>query len=725
MADIAVPSELLDRVLAEYATHHPHAGDTLVRTAFDFARTAHAGQTRKSGDPFIEHPVSVAEVLASCGLDDVTIAAALLHDVVEDTEVSLDDIREQFGEAVAHLIDGVTKLERIRFGTKAEQQAATIRKMVIAMAKDVRVLFIKLADRLHNVKTIDFMPDDAKLRIARETLEVYAPLAHRLGAQEIKHEMEEICFQILYPGPYAEISEKIRQRSPQRTEVIDEAMSVVRCLLADAGLEGEVTGRPKHHYSIYRKMMKGQSFGEIHDLIGIRIIVADEAACYAALGVVHGKWTPLHGRFKDYIAMSKFNYYQSLHTTVLGPERKPLEVQVRTWDMHERAEYGIAAHWRYKEGVGSEDVPWLADLRSLQEEPMDPEEFLNAMKLDLYDDEVFIFTPAGDVKELPKGATPVDFAYAVHTEVGHRCTGARVNGRLVPLNTELKSGDVVEILTSKKDSGPSRDWAAFVSTSRARNRIKQWFQREHREAAREGGRDQIGELIRKAGLGLNKSQREKALEEVAADLDFKDVASLYQAVGEGGITGALVATRVVRLFQPEESQPDLEPETILEAPRVRRSKQRGVGIVVEGFEDMFSRVARCCSPVPGDDIIGFVTVGRGVSVHRSDCLNIGTFDDARLVDVEWSESLETLFSVWIHVEALDRSWLLRDVTSAISDTGGSILASSSATGRDLVALLRYEVELSDASQIDRVLNELRRVDGVFDAERILPKRRSE
>jgi GTP pyrophosphokinase len=711
------------RLLELHTAHHPDSGDPeSIRRAFEVARDAHGSQTRKTGEPYITHPIAVAEVLAGYGMDVDTIAAALLHDVVEDTPVTLEEIQKEFGDEVAHLIDGVTKLDRVRFDSKEEQQAATIRKMVVAMARDVRVLLIKLADRLHNMRTLGALAPEKQQRIAAETLEVYAPLAHRLGAQDIKHELESRCFEILHPKRHAEIEELIQQRSPHREAVIEDAIARIHDALSEAGIDAEVSGRPKHHYSIYRKMVEqGRPFEEIHDLIGLRVIVRDLPSCYAALGVIHAMWKPLHGRFKDFVAMPKFNLYQSIHTTVIGPDGKALEVQVRSWEMHQRAEYGIAAHWRYKEGVSAEDVPWLADLEELEDGQADPEEFLNDMKLDLYQDEVFVVTPAGDVKVLPLGATPVDFAYAVHTEVGHKCSGAKVNGRLVPLDTKLESGDVVEIMTSKaSDAGPSRDWAGFVSSARARSRIKQWFQRERREAAQADGRDRVMDLLRKEGLGLGQAARDRILTAVAADLGHKDLSSLYAAVGEGGLTAAMVVTRVLREARPEQDLAEAADEDLLAPATIHRTKATGSGIIVEGYDDMWVRIARCCAPVPGDPIIGFVTIGHGVSVHRSDCVNVGGFQEERLVDVQWAPDRIGAFAVWIQVEALDRSGLLRDVTTAVSDVGGNILASSSVTGRDRTAILRYEVELADPGQIHTLLAGVRSVDGVYEAQRIVP-----
>ncbi len=718
-ADEAIVAELTP-VLVAFRRHHPAASDRPIVDAYEVADRMHAGQFRKSGQPFITHPLEVARVLAHYGLDADTLAAALLHDTVEDTELTIEEVEEHFGAGVARMIDGVTKLDRIRFGTPEEAQAATIRKMVVAMAQDVRVLLIKLADRLHNLRTIAPLSPEKQERIARETLEVYAPLAHRLGVQELKHEMEDRSFAVLYPKRFADIEERLQQRAPEREAFIEKTIAEITGALEEAGVDADVSGRPKHYYSIYRKMITtGLPFEEIHDLIGIRILTGEVQDCYAALGLVHSMWPPVQGRFKDYIAMPKFNLYQSLHTTVIGPDGKPLEVQIRSRDMHERAEFGIAAHWRYKEGVVQEDLPWMADLRLLQEEHSDPTEFLAHLKLDLYQDEVFVLTPKGDVRTLPRGATPVDFAYTIHTEVGHRCVGARVNGRLVPLSTRLESGDIVEIMTTKAlDAGPSQDWLGFVRTSRAKAKIKQWFQRERREAALADARDQVATLLRKEGLGLGAGERDRLLEEVAANLGFNDLDTLYVAVGEGGVSAATVIGRLRRLVVPEEEGDD----DLLAPPRERGARPATSGIIVEGLDDVWVRIARCCAPVPGDDIVGFVTVGRGVSVHRSDCTNISAMGDRRerMIDVAWAPERVGHFAVWIQVEALDRTRLLRDVTSAISDLGGNILASSSGTTRDRVALLRYEVELSDPGQVETLIADLRAVDGVFDAYRLVP-----
>ncbi|MEX2625043.1 MAG: bifunctional (p)ppGpp synthetase/guanosine-3',5'-bis(diphosphate) 3'-pyrophosphohydrolase [Acidimicrobiia bacterium] len=718
MPSSGTTEEAFASILDAHRRHFPDADDGIIKRAFVTAETAHRGQLRKTGDPYITHPVAVTTILAGYGLDAPALAASLLHDTVEDTDVTLHQIENEFGGEVARLIDGVTKLDRIQYSSPQEAQAATIRKMVVAMAQDVRVLLMKLADRLHNIRTVAALRPEKQQRVARETIDVYVPLAHRLGVQEIKHELEDRCFAILEPGIYAEIELRLTERSPEREVFIEKVVAELGDALTEAGIEADISGRPKHHFSIYRKMVEsGRPFEEIFDLIGVRIITSDTRSCYAALGLVHSKWMPISGRFKDFIAMPKFNLYQSLHTTVIGPGGKPLEVQIRTEEMHRLAESGIAAHWRYKEGPGAAHIPWVGNVHSLLETE-DPEEFLANLKLDLYQDEVFVITPAGDVKTLPRGATAVDFAYAVHTEVGNRCVGARINGRLLPLSTRLESGDIVEVITSRAmDAGPSRDWLNFVQTSRAKAKIKAYFLKERREHALAEGREQVNSYLRREGLGLGAAERDRLLTEIAIDMGKSDVDSLLVSVGEGGVTASTVVQRLVRLVRPEED----EEEDLLAPPRPRRPGQPGPGIIVEGMDDMLVRIARCCAPVPGDPIVGFITIGRGVSVHRADCTNIAALAERRerMVEVSWPPDRVGIFTVWVQVEALDRTRLLRDVTAAISDLGGNITASSSVTGRDRVAVLRYEVELSDPGQLPRLLADLRGVDGAFAAYRLV------
>ncbi len=710
-------------VISRFLRDHPQGDVDLLRRAYRVAEKAHRGQFRKSGDPYIVHPLTVTRILADLGMDKATLAAGLLHDTLEDTDLNYRDVKKEFGAEIADLIDGVTKLDRISYPNREEAQAATIRKMVVAMARDVRVLVIKLCDRLHNMRTVSALRPPKQRAVATETLDVYAPLAHRLGIQEIKHELEDRCLAILYPGPYAEIDAKLLNLAPERELVIDKMIEEVSGILADAGISTEVSGRPKHHYSIYRKMMEtGKQFEDIYDLIGIRVVVPQIRDCYAALGEIHSHWQPLSGRFKDFIAMPKMNLYQSLHTTVVGTDGKAIEIQIRTVEMHQLAERGIAAHWRYKEGLGAVDLEWVGDLGGLREEFEDPREFLDHLKLDLYRDEVFVITPRGEVKAFPSGATPVDFAYSIHTEVGERCVGARVNGRLLPLSTPLSSGDIVEIITSRSQGvGPSRDWLKTVQTSRARTKIKQWFSKERRSISVAEGRELLWVELRKAKLGLTAATRDRLLAAIAEDLGRTEVDHLFLALGEGEIAPSTVVQRLERAVRPR--LPEEKEQVDLLSPPVRRRRPdvASTGVLVEGMVGTMANLARCCAPVPSDEIIGYVTTGRGVSVHRTECTNLAehTPGRERMVEVVWSPDLINAFTVWVQVEALDRYRLLRDVTAVISEMGGNIVAATSAVGDDRVAIFRYEVELSDTGQLSRLLSDLKGVDGVFKAFRLL------
>jgi guanosine-3',5'-bis(diphosphate) 3'-pyrophosphohydrolase len=722
----APPSEEVAPLVAAYREHHPRASTATIARAYEAAAAAHRGQTRKSGEPYVTHPVAVAKIVAELGLDDVTIAAALLHDAVEDTGMTLAAIESDFGEEVAAIVDGVTKLDRIKFDSKEAQQAATMRKMLVAMAKDLRVLIIKLADRLHNMRTIAAMPAWKQERTAQETLDIYAPLAHRLGMQDMKQQLEDLAFAALHPKRYAEIDHMVATRTPEREIYLFQVVDEVRERLKELRITAEVTGRPKHYWSIYEKMVvKGKEFDDIFDLVGIRVLVDTVKDCYAALGSIHATWKPVQGRFKDYIAMPKFNLYQSLHTTVVGPQGKPLEVQIRTREMHSRAEYGVAAHWNYKDNHASTaDLAWLNRIVDWQRETEDPGEFMANLKVDLEQDEVFVFTPKGRVITLPKGATPVDFAYAIHTEVGHSCIGARVNGRLSPLDSELQSGDTVEIFTSKVEgAGPSRDWLKFVATHRAANKIRQWYSRERREDAIESGHEDLIRAMRREGLPVQKILQSRVLDEVASSLNYADLSALKAAIGENHVSAKSVAERVRRLLQDVDPTREEQLPVTVREPRRRRSTGVRSGVHVEGLDDLMVRLSRCCTPVPGDEIMGFVTRGRGVSVHRTDCANaislsMGQAD--RLIDVEWDNETAGTFVASIEVKALDRSRLLRDVSAALADHHVNIIACNTVTGSDRISKMRFDFELADPSHLDSLISSIKQIDSIYDAYRVLP-----
>ncbi len=723
------PADEVAPLLSAFRSRHPKASTSLITRAYLTAADAHRGQTRRSGEPYIQHPLAVARIVADLGLDDVTVAAALLHDAVEDTGIDVADLVEDFGPDVAAIVDGVTKLERIKFDTREAQQAASMRKMLVAMAKDLRVLIIKLSDRLHNLRTIAAMPEWKQERTARETIDIYAPLAHRLGMQEVRQELEDLSFAALHPKRYAEIDHMVSTRSPERDLYLAQVLEQVRARLAELRINAEVTGRPKHLYSIYEKMVvKGREFDDIFDLVGIRVIVDSVKDCYAALGSIHATWKPVQGRFKDYVAMPKFNLYQSLHTTVVGPQGKPLEVQIRTYEMHARAEQGVAAHWQYKDGSSdTADIAWLNRIVDWQSETSDPDEFMNNLKIDLEQDEVFVFTPKGKVVTLAAGATPIDFAYAIHTEVGHACIGARVNGRLVPLDSKLSSGDSVEIFTSKVEgAGPSRDWIHIVATPRAAAKIRQWFSRERREDAVEHGRDELVKAMRREGLPVQKLANGPVLHDVAKELNYVDLDALYAAVGENHVSGNAIAARVarkVRGVDPSIEEDEVLPSTARQPRRPASHKRPAAGVHVEGLDDLMVRLSRCCTPVPGDEILGFVTRGRGVSVHRADCANatsLATGQGDRLIDVEWDQSHQGTFVATIEVKALDRGRLLRDVAASMSDHHVNILSSTTHTGSDRVSKMRFDFELADPAHLDSLLSTLRGIDSVYEAYRVVP-----
>ncbi|MGV9297487.1 RelA/SpoT family protein [Amycolatopsis sp. NPDC003676] len=721
--------QVLEPLAVIHRELHPNSDLGQLQRAYDVAEELHREQRRKSGDPYITHPLAVATILAELGMDTTTLVAALLHDTVEDTGYSLEQLKADFGDKVGELVDGVTKLDKVKLGTSAE--AETIRKMVIAMAKDPRVLVIKLADRLHNMRTMRFLPPEKQARKARETLEVLAPLAHRLGMATVKWELEDLAFAILQPKKYDEIVRLVADRAPSRDTYLRKVIADLTNNLVSSRITAKVEGRPKHYYSIHQKMIvRGRDLDDIHDLVGVRILVEDVRDCYAAMGVVHALWQPVPGRFKDYIAQPRFGVYQSLHTTVIGPDGKPLEVQIRTYDMHRTAEYGIAAHWRYKETKGThasnngmelDEIAWMRQLLDWQREAADPGDFLESLRYELAAREIFVFTPKGDVITLPADSTPVDFAYAVHTEVGHRCIGARVNGRLVALERKLENGEVVEIFTSKAESaGPSRDWLQFAGSPKARAKIRQWFAKERRDEAIDAGKEAITKEIRKVGLPIQRLVSAESMGSVATELRHGDISSLYAAVGEGHTSAKHVVQRLVALIGGVEEAEEELAERATPSTVTRRRGSNDVGVIVKGASDVWAKLARCCTPVPGDEILGFVTRGGGVSVHRTDCTNADDLrtQPERLVEVEWAPSSSSVFLVAIQVEALDRHRLLSDVTKVLADEKVNILSASVTTSRDRVAVSRFSFEMGDPKHLGHVLKVVRGVEGVYDVYRV-------
>jgi len=708
-----------------------------VERAFVYACHHHADQKRKSGEEFVSHPVGVAKICAGMRLDTATLCAALLHDTVEDTAASLPDLEADFSEEVAGLVDGVTKLTGLTFQSRDEAQAENYRKMMVAMASDIRVILIKLADRLHNMRTLGAMPKQKQIEKAKETLDIYAPIAHRLGIHAIKWELEDLAFATLHPRKYAEIKQLVNQQREERENYVDQAGRYLGKELDALGIEAEISGRAKHFYSIYSKMTrKGREFNEIYDLTAMRVQVGSVKDCYGAVGVIHSLWKPLPGRFKDFIAMPKFNMYQSLHTTVVGPEGRPLEIQIRTRDMQHMAEFGIAAHWLYKEGAqstgtaaegrGRGELGWLKRLLDWQQEESDPREFMEALKVDLFEDEVFVFTPKGEVKSLAAGATPLDFAYEVHTDVGHRCVGAKVNGKIVPLSYELRSGDIVEVLTSKRERGPSRDWLALVKTTRARNKIKQWFKTESRKDTEHAGREQLQDHLKKQGLPAQKIVGSPLLADVIREMGFRKADEFYVALGGAKISPKVVVNKVMqRLKQGEAAAGDqTAADELVTGTKLQERPTRGsteFGIAVEGVDDVPIRLAKCCRPVPGDEIVGYVSLGRGITVHREDCRNVVALrkDPARFVGVGWDGDAETAFRVELQVDGWDRHRLLEDLSRTFAEAGINIVEARCIVSHPMVKN-RFVVEVGDARTIDATISRLRQIDAVFDAYRVTP-----
>ena len=740
------PLDPLEPIMNACKAHHPDEDMDILNRAYRRAVRQHSPQRRKSGEPYIIHPLAVAQILADLGMGPLVVAAGLLHDTVEDTDYTLEECRAEFGDTVTGLVDGVTKLSKMEYGDSA--QAETIRKMVVAMSRDVRVLVVKLADRVHNARTWRYVKTSSAQKKARETLDVYAPLANRLGMNAIKTELEELSFKVLYPKIYNEIVVLVARRAGQRDVYLKQILSEINEDLEEQHIKAYVTGRPKDYFSIYQKMIvRGHDFENIYDLVGVRIIVDTISDCYAALGAVHARWSPVPGRFKDYIAMPKLNMYQSLHTTVVGPGGKPVEVQIRTWDMHRRAEFGIAAHWKYKangqagralsspdaddrkrensenqELSEADNLKWIQQLADWTSETPDSNEFLGSLKEDLGSAEVYVFTPKGKIVSLPAQATPVDFAYAVHTEVGHRTMGARVNGRLVPLDTKLENGDTVEVLTSKSDTaGPSRDWLSFVKSPKARNKIRQWFSKERRSEAIEEGRDDLTRAMRKRNLPISTLMSLEALVGVADELNYPNPDSLFAAIGDGQVSTQNVIAHLVKDAGSDEVDEEAEQELLPLRRTPERSKPtNALGISVKGVGDVWVKLARCCTPVPGDDIVGFITRNQGVSVHRTDCQNMIDLQrrqPERVIPVQWT-STKGLFMVKIQVEALDRPHLLSDVTRVLSDHGVNIMSGNIATGADRVAISQFSFEMADPQHLNTLLSAVRKIDGVFDVYRI-------
>jgi guanosine-3',5'-bis(diphosphate) 3'-pyrophosphohydrolase len=719
--------ELLDELLSDIEVYNPEVDRELLARAFRFAADAHEGQQRRSGEAFIRHPWGAAMILAELRQDEQTIAAALLHDVVEDTETEIDEVRTEFGDEIAQLVEGVTKLTRIHFQSREQAEAENYRKMIAAMVGDERVILIKLADRLHNMRTIEYLGKQKQLQKARETLEVYAPLAHRLGIHKLKWELEDLAFETLHPRKYEEIKTMVAERRTDREEHVSEASRTLQLELDKVDIPAEISGRAKHFYSIYDKMAKkGREFNEIYDLTAMRVIVersGDEGTrdCYGALGLIHSLWKPMPGRFKDYIAMPKFNAYRSLHTTVIGPEGRPLEIQVRTRDMHEIAELGVAAHWLYKRGKRDPQwTAWAKQLMESQADEADPREFMKTFRTDLFDEEVYVFTPQGEVKSLPAEATPIDFAYAVHTDLGHRTVGAKINGRIVPLHYRLKSGDVVEILTTKTGRGPSRDWLSLAASSRARNKIRQWFSRETREETEKKGRDALEQGLKKQSLPYKKLVGSAVLAQVIRETGFKKAEDFYVALGSGKVPVGQIVNKVLNRLKTEEvAQEEAVP---LKAPKAGRAIAGGdLGIRVKGVEDVLVRLAKCCTPVPGDEIVGYISMGKGITIHRADCSNVKALlrNPERFTPVDWDGGASHSFLVQIAVASWDRPRLLEDVARTFAEHGANIVEYGGHV-EDQLAKNWYTVEVGDVKALRGLLTALRNVDAVFDAYRVTP-----
>ncbi|MDN4072764.1 RelA/SpoT family protein [Fictibacillus terranigra] len=723
----------IDEVLKNAETYLSDDDIQLLRKAYEYAKDAHEGQFRKSGEPYIQHPVEVAGILVDLQMDPVTVAAGFLHDVVEDTPITLKDISDRFNEEVAMLVDGVTKLKKIKFKSKEEQQAENHRKMFVAMAQDIRCILIKLADRLHNMRTLKHMPKEKQIQKANETLEIFAPLAHRLGISTIKWELEDVSLRYLNPQQYYRIVNLMKQKRAEREQYVQEVMGEISSRLSEVQIKADISGRPKHIYSIYRKMVKqNKQFNEIYDLLAVRVIVHNIKDCYAALGIIHTAWKPMPGRFKDYIAMPKANMYQSLHTTVIGPKGDPLEVQIRTSEMHRVAEYGIAAHWAYKEGSKKAPVntfenklTWFREILEWQNDVADAEEFMESLKVDLFSDMVFVFTPKGDVIELPAGSVPLDFAYRIHTEIGNRCIGAKVNGKMVTLDYTLKTGDIIEIMTSKHSYGPSQDWLKITQSSHAKNKIRQFFKRERREENVAKGKEMIEKEVTGRGFELKDVFTQENLQTVIRKYNFANEEDMYAAVGYNGITGAQIATRLTDKLRRKKDQ-EQENKEILEAITESKSlpsaRKTDSGIVVKGIDNLLIRLSKCCNPVPGDEIVGYITKGRGVSVHRKDCVNVNTGDaQVRLLPVEWEGSIEKpkSYNVDIEINGFDRRGLLNEVLHAVGETKTNITAVSGRSDRNKMATISMSISIQNVNHLQKVVERIKQIPDIYAVRRVM------
>jgi len=705
--------------------YNPANDAEIVERAYNYAVKAHDGQKRVSGEDYIIHPLEVAKILAELNMDNVTIAASILHDVIEDTKCTYEDCRNLFGEEIAMLVDGVTKLGKLEYKTKEEQQAESLRKMFIAMAKDIRVVLIKLADRLHNMRTLKYMPPEKQREKAKETMEIYAPIAHRLGISKIKWEMEDLALRYLEPKDYYELVDKVAKKRKEREDEINHVIQILKEKFKEVGIEAHIEGRPKSFYSIYRKMYyQNKSFEQIFDLTAVRIIVDTVKDCYGVLGIVHTLWKPIPGRFKDYVAMPKPNMYQSLHTTLLGSDGQPFEVQIRTWEMHKTSEIGIAAHWKYKEGKTSqsefdEKLKWLRQMLEWQNEIKDTREFMETLKVDLFTDEVYVFTPKGDVVDLPVDSTPIDFAYKIHSQIGNRCIGAKINGRIVPLDYKLQNGDIVEVITSAVANGPSRDWLKIVKSSQAKNKIRQWFKKEKREENIQKGKELLEKEIRRHGYTATQLVRAEWMESISKKFSLHSVDDMYSSLGYGGLTPNQVITKLKEEFRKTQKLEEREEESIerqVEKAQERKARHNSTGVRVKGVENIMIRFSKCCNPVPGDEIVGYITKGRGVSVHQKDCPNVADLmnEEERFIEVEWNTQTKVSYNADVEVRATDRKGLLAEITSIIDENKVNISAFHSRTTKDKMAIINFILEINDIEQLNKLIRKFRKIEGVMD-----------